>query len=136
MRKTYAISSFSVCLAAIQFGTPFSDNAVLQRDMHVPIWGKASPGETVKVEVAGQSLAAKAGDDGKWRVDLAPMEASSEGRALKIGDVEVKDVLVGEVWFASGQSNMEMGGGYRVRPGCHRYAKQSSAELIAEGAIS
>ena len=110
MKFLLALSTAATALAATSAtipGAPFTDGAVLQRGMKVPVWGKAAPGETVKVEFAGQSLTAKAGDDGKWRVDLEPMEASSEGRVLKMGDVEVKDVLVGEVWFASGQSNME-----------------------------
>ena len=102
-----AVVAAGAAFAAVKPGAPFSDGAVLQRGMKVPVWGKADPGETVKVEFAGQSLVAKAGADGNWRVDLAPMEACSEGRVLKMGDVEVKDVLVGEVWFASGQSNME-----------------------------
>ncbi len=103
----FAAAASLAASATVTPGAPFSDGAVLQRGMMVPVWGKAAPGETVKVEFAGQSLVAKAGADGKWRIDLAPMEASSEGRVLKMGDVEVKDVLVGEVWFASGQSNME-----------------------------
>jgi len=102
-----AVVVSGAAFAAVTPGAPFSDGAVLQRGMKVPVWGKASPGETVKVEFAGQSLTAKAGADGKWRVDLAPMEACSEGRVLRMGGVEVKDVLVGEVWFASGQSNTE-----------------------------
>ena len=102
-----AVVMAGAAFAAVTPGAPFSNGAVLQRGMKVPVWGKATPGETVKVEFAGQSLTAKADAAGKWRVDLAPMEASSEGRVLRIGNVEVKDVLVGEVWFASGQSNME-----------------------------
>ena len=102
-----AMFAAGAAFSAVKPGAPFSDGAILQRGMKVPVWGKADSGETVKVEFAGQSLVTKAGADGKWRVDLAPMEASSEGRVLKMGDVEVKDVLVGEVWFASGQSNME-----------------------------
>ena len=102
-----AVFAAGAAFAAVKPGAPFSDGAVLQRGMKVPVWGKADPGETVKVEFAGQSLVAKADAEGKWRVDLAPMEACSEGRILKMGNVEAKDVLVGEVWFASGQSNME-----------------------------
>ena len=96
--------------ADVKLGIPFSDNMVLQRGRAVPVWGTAEPGEKVSVSFAGQTREAVAKADGKWRVDLAPLEASKEGRTLKASGsstVELKDVLVGEVWFASGQSNME-----------------------------
>lgn len=106
----------------LQLGTPFSNGAVLQRGMKVPVWGRAigdggEVAQKVKVEFAGQTKVADVGADGTWRVELDPMEASKESRtmtvsALKAGDStvcsqKVEDVLVGEVWFAAGQSNME-----------------------------
>ncbi|MCR4872014.1 MAG: sialate O-acetylesterase [Bacteroidales bacterium] len=119
-----AIAAVEV-LAGIEMGTPFTDGAVLQRGMKVPVWGKAAtPGGKVSVSFAGQVKTAVAGQDGKWKVELDSMEASKESRVIVVGDeasgekVEVKDVLVGEVWFASGQSNMECpiwGGGTRYR---------------------
>jgi sialate O-acetylesterase len=97
---------------------PFNDGMVLQRDMAVPVWGAARPGEQVTVGFAGQRKTATAGADGRWRVDLDPLPASAEGRELIIagGGVTrtVRDVLVGEVWIASGQSNMEYGVGHVV----------------------
>ena len=115
--------------AGIKMGAPFTDGAVLQRGMKVPVWGKATApaGKTansVKVEFAGQSKTAEIGEGGAWRVDLDPMEASKESRTMKVAvlesgeAVEIKDILVGEVWFASGQSNMECpiwGGSTRYR---------------------
>ena len=103
--------------AEIKMGAPFTDGAVLQRGMKVPVWGKATPpaGKTarsVKVEFAGQSKTAEIGEGGAWKVMLDPMDASKESRTMKVAvlesdeSVEVKDILVGEVWFASGQSNM------------------------------
>lgn len=96
--------------AEVKLPAIFSDHMVLQRSEEVPVWGKAVPGEEVKVSIAGKSASAKAGEDGKWRVVLnlseveaGPFEMTVEG-TNKIG---VKDVLVGEVWLASGQSNME-----------------------------
>ncbi|GEP41691.1 hypothetical protein BGE01nite_09820 [Brevifollis gellanilyticus] len=80
---------------------------VLQRDKAVPVWGKAEPGEEVVVEFAGQKKTAKADASGKWMVKLDPMPANAEPQVLKAGTVSVQDVLVGEVWLASGQSNME-----------------------------
>ena len=94
--------------AKVELGSPFADGMVLQRGMKVPVWGRADPGETVKVSFAGQVRTATADAEGRWRVALDKLEASKTGRTLSVNEVEVKDVLVGEVWFASGQSNMEM----------------------------
>ena len=115
--------------AQIKMGAPFTDGAVLQRGMKVPVWGKAIPhaGKTarsVKVEFAGQAKTAEIGEGGAWKVMLDPMDASKESRTMKVAvlesgeSVEIKDILVGEVWFASGQSNMECpiwGGSTRYR---------------------
>ena len=102
---------------ALTLGAPFNDGAVLQRDRNVPVWGKAAPGAKVTVAFAGQSVETVAGADGRWRVDLKPLKTSSLGRDLVVtaGDSKrtLKDVLVGEVWLCSGQSNMQqpLGGG-------------------------
>ena len=105
------------CLAAeLSLPSVFSDHMVLQRERAVPVWGKADPGAEVKVEFAGQTKTVTADADGKWRVDLAPMSASSESRILKVSsnlkseiiNLQFSDVLVGEVWLCSGQSNMAM----------------------------
>jgi sialate O-acetylesterase len=88
----------------------FMDHAVLQRDIRVPVWGWSAPGSKVRVSFAGQQHSATADASGKWTVRLEPMEASSTGRELKAttsdGSVSIHDILVGEVWHASGQSNM------------------------------
>ncbi len=97
---------FCSVIAAIQLASPFADHMVLQRDRKVPVWGRAEPGEKVVVSFAGQRLETSAGADGRWRVDLAPMPACKQGRTLTAGGIEVKDVLVGEVWLCAGQSNM------------------------------
>ena len=101
--------------AAIRLPHVFGNNMVLQQGRHVPVWGKASPGEIVTVSFAGQSVRVTAGADGRWRVDLAPLKACAEGAVFRVngrkGNVEdevvFEDVVVGEVWFCSGQSNME-----------------------------
>jgi sialate O-acetylesterase len=87
----------------------FNHHAVLQQGMAVPVWGDASPGERVTVEIAGQSVSATAGADGKWSVRLAPMEAGGPHTLTISGKNKLTftDVLVGEVWVCSGQSNME-----------------------------
>ncbi|HEV7405408.1 MAG TPA: sialate O-acetylesterase [Chthoniobacteraceae bacterium] len=88
----------------------FTDSMVLQRDLPVPVWGKAAPDEAVTVEFAGQKIATKADASGKWKVALKAMPASDAPREMTIAGAGaprvLKDVLVGEVWLCSGQSNM------------------------------
>ena len=96
----------------IELGAPFRDNAVLQRDMAVPVWGWSKPGTKLTVQFAGQKKAATAGKDGKWMLELDALEASFEPRAMAVSDstgnsVTLNNILVGEVWLASGQSNMQ-----------------------------
>ncbi|MFC7336562.1 sialate O-acetylesterase [Haloferula chungangensis] len=99
-------------LGAIKLPHLFSDGAVLQRDRSVPVWGWAQPGKKVTVEFAGQKKATKANDYGAWNLKLDAMPASAKGRVLVVTEegsepVRVNDLLIGEVWLASGQSNME-----------------------------
>ena len=107
--------------AEVKLAAPFGDGMVLQRDRAVPVWGTAAAGESVKVAFGGAEVTATAGTDGRWRAELPAMAASAEGRELKVnGEVRCRDVLVGEVWFASGQSNMEqsiLAGHTRYRDG-------------------
>lgn len=104
--------------AALELGAPFTDGVVLQRGKPVKLWGRASAGAAVTVEFAGKSYSTTAVGNGEWRLAMPPMEAISEPQVLRVsesaypgaapaGTVEVKDVLVGEVWIFSGQSNME-----------------------------
>ncbi len=88
----------------------FGDHMVLQRNRAVPVWGDAAPGENVRVEFAGQARTATADAAGHWRVTLDPLATSVEPRPFKVqgsNSLVFSDVLVGEVWFCSGQSNME-----------------------------
>jgi len=88
----------------------FSDHMILQRERAVAIWGKADAGAEVSVAFKGRSASAKAGADGKWRAQIETGAADGSGAVLTISagkdKIEIQDVLVGEVWFASGQSNM------------------------------
>ena len=93
-------------LALVKLAAPFTDGAVLQRDARVPVWGTGAAGESVRVAFAGQARTTTVCADGRWRVDLDPMPACREGRTLTANGVTVRDVLVGEVWLCSGQSNM------------------------------
>ena len=88
----------------------FTDGAVLQAKRPVSVWGKADPGEKVTVTYGKNKKSAVAGQDGTWRVDLAPMDYVRKGQDLVISGknkVVFSDVLVGEVWLGIGQSNME-----------------------------
>ena len=113
MKKSLLTLCLSIALmgtsasAAVRLAGVFGDHMVLQRDMKVPVWGWAEPGEEVTVTFAGQSKTTKAGEDGKWMLHLDKLKASAEGSELKAGEDVCKDVLVGEVWLCSGQSNME-----------------------------
>jgi len=101
--------------AELRLAVLFSDHMVVQRDKPVPVWGWADPGESVTVNFAGQQKTAAAGPDGKWMVRLDALTANAEGRELFVQSstggrqLKISDVLVGEVWLGSGQSNMAMG---------------------------
>ena len=101
--------------AELQPAKIFSDHMVLQRQAVVPIWGLANAEASVTVAFAEQSVATKADGKGRWKAELAPMKASAKGRSLEISSggerVTIQDVLVGDVWFAGGQSNMD----YKVK---------------------
>jgi sialate O-acetylesterase len=95
--------------AAVRLPALVSDGLVLPANRTVAIWGWADPGESVEVAFAGHTARAKAAGDGAWKVMLPPLPASGEGRVLAVRGANhllVRDVLVGEVWLASGQSNM------------------------------
>ncbi len=89
----------------------FSDHMVLQRDRAVPVWGRATAGEKIVVTFRGQSKEAVADKDGKWMLSLDPMKVGEPAELTVKGTkaVSFKDVLVGEVWVGSGQSNMAGG---------------------------
>jgi len=87
-----------------------NEGMVIQRDRSVPIWGRADPGETITVRFAGQSKQVVAGSDGKWLVKLDAMHANATPATMTVSGkntIELKDILVGEVWLVSGQSNMQ-----------------------------
>jgi sialate O-acetylesterase len=88
----------------------FSEHAVLQRDMMVPVWGTASAGEAVTVRFDGQDKSTTANSSGDWMVLLDPMAANVSPQSMQIEGnnlLVIDDILVGEVWLGSGQSNMQ-----------------------------
>ena len=100
----------TIALGDVKLASIFGDSMVLQREMAVPVWGWADAGEQVTVEFGGQSVQTVADPEGRWKVSLDSLKANSEGQSLKVtgkNTIEIKDVLVGEVWICSGQSNME-----------------------------
>ena len=97
----------------------FADHAVLQRDKPLKVWGRAAPGERVAVEFGGRTAGANAQSDGRWSVDLGSFGAggpqtltarTASGQTLSRGDI-----LLGDVWLCSGQSNMEMSFEWNVK---------------------
>ncbi|WP_145055846.1 hypothetical protein [Lignipirellula cremea] len=97
----------------------FADHMVLQREQPIPVWGWANKDATVKADFAGQRAETKAAADGSWSVALKPLAANSKEASLQVESgsetVVIRDVLVGEVWHASGQSNMAMNVGAMAR---------------------
>ncbi len=106
-------------MAELKLPAVIGDHMVLQQKQANPIWGWDAPGTRVTVTIADQSKSAEAGDDGKWTVKLDPMPANAEPAVLTIEGTskrELQDVLVGEVWMCSGQSNMgfNVGGDWKA----------------------
>ncbi|MBD9481198.1 beta galactosidase jelly roll domain-containing protein [Pseudoxanthomonas sp. PXM02] len=89
----------------------FQDHAVLQRDRPIPVWGNAGAGATVTVTFARETVTTRAENDGRWRTTLRPLATGGPydlvaraGQATQV----VRDVMIGDVWLCSGQSNMEL----------------------------
>jgi len=101
------------CLHAdVRLPAIFGNHMVLQQDAALPVWGWADPGEKVTVTFGANQAEATAGTDGKWRVNLAPLPAGTPPGTLVVAGkntLTIQDVLVGDVWICSGQSNMAWG---------------------------
>ena len=96
--------------ADVKMPAIFGSHMVLQQKQADKVWGWADPGEEVTVTIADQTKTAKAGDDKKWAVTLDPMNADNKPLTLTVkgnNTITFDDVLVGEVWICSGQSNMQ-----------------------------
>ena len=100
----------SVAAADVTLPSMFADHMVIQRDTAVPVWGWAEPDEKVTVTMGGQTQECTAGQNGKWRINIEALAAGGPHTLTVKGNntVDIKDVLVGEVWLCSGQSNMAM----------------------------
>ncbi len=90
----------------------FTDNAVLQQGVKLPVWGTTTANTKVTVHLAGQTKTVQAAEDGTWRLELSPLRADGTGTTMIVESKEYRqefrNLLVGEVWYASGQSNMQM----------------------------
>ena len=139
MKKYLFISAAAlVCAtglrAEVSVSKVFGSNMVLQREKPMPVWGKAAPGEEVKVSFAGQEVAAKADEQGSWQVTLKPLALSKEARNLTVAGPAntntFSNVLVGDVWLCSGQSNMEMNFKWGIYDGDKFKAEMSQYPMI------
>ena len=105
-----SLLAVQVALADVRLPKVFGSHMVLQRRKTVPVWGWADAGEKITVAFNGQTKTTKAAKDGRWQVSLDPMEAGGPYQLVVSGKkntVTLDDVLLGEVWICSGQSNME-----------------------------
>src|SRR5439155_22796199 len=103
------LAAAAIAQASVKPHALFGDHMVLQQGTKVPVWGTAAAGEPITVRFRGQEVTCIAAADGSWRVELAPLEAGGPFELTIKGnnEIKLKDVLVGEVWICSGQSNME-----------------------------
>jgi sialate O-acetylesterase len=106
------LALFPPCIQAnVKLPKVIDSHMVLQRDMPLPIWGWADPGERVVILIDDHKAAATADKEGNWKVTLPALKADGKSHAMSItgkNKIELKDILIGEVWVGSGQSNMEM----------------------------
>jgi len=121
--------ALSSAMADVKLATLFGDNMMLQRDKPVRVWGTAEAGEAVAVTLAGKSVTTKADASGAWLVELP---ALSEGKALELhvkgnNELTLKNIIVGDIWVCSGQSNMEM-----TLRGCLEAAEDIAAADLPE----
>lgn len=124
MNKRTAISTLIItaliCAASVyadvSLRAPFKSHAVFQRGIKIPVWGTADPGEKVTVEFAKQKASTVADSAGKWAVKFKPVDAGGPYEMVVKGnnEIDVTDILMGDVWICSGQSNMEFGLGSAV----------------------
>ena len=105
-----ALALASVLRAELKLPAIIGDHMVLQQKQANPIWGWDTPGTRVTVKFSGQAYTATAGSDGRWTVKLAAAPANATPQILSIAGTtqrNITDVLIGEVWMCSGQSNMQ-----------------------------
>ena len=130
----FSVSAVANADQKLELAAPFTDNMILQRQTLAPVWGFDAPGTKVTVEFAGQKKIAVADQYGDWMVKLDPLTASREERSLKVTNdrresIVLDRVLVGEVWFSSGQSNMVWTAGSSMCSGIAREIAGSQTDI-------
>ncbi len=101
-------ASISTCFADVKLPEIISDGIVLQRNAEIPVWGWADPDEPITLTFMGKEYKTRASSDGKWNISLPKMNPGGPFTMIISGKnrLEVKDILIGDVWLAAGQSNM------------------------------
>lgn len=128
MKPVFVLLLFVSCApAAVRLPAVISDHMVLQAGKPAAIWGWADAGEKVMVEFSGQKKTTQADAQGAWQVRLDPLAPDTAPKDLRVQSRVIKDVLVGEVWLGSGQSNMEM----RIKDRLHGLVDNADAEIAA-----
>lgn len=125
----------SPAFADITLPNILTSNMVLQRNSPVPVWGRADAGEQVKVSFAGQIAETTADSDGKWSVALKPLKLNASPAEMVISGkntITLTNILVGDVWLCSGQSNMEYPLDYRLK----KYAAPATGSDVAVEELS
>jgi sialate O-acetylesterase len=131
MKKLFWLLSLlipaSYSIARVKPNNVFSNNMVLQRNANVPVWGTADDGEKVKL-IFGKQTVSTIAKQGKWILWLKPMPANNQPQTMELigkNKITISNILVGEVWFCSGQSNMEMCvGEYKIYKGVEGYHEE------------
>ena len=103
----FVIDFNSTVSAKVRLPRLISDGLVLQRDVPLKIWGWADPSEKVKIDFLGKTYQTKADKQGNWKVELPAIKAGGPF-SMKVNEIEIHDILIGDVWLCSGQSNMEL----------------------------
>ena len=106
----FALQPASASAASVSFAPVFTDHMVLQRDQSLRVWGRAAAGASVSMSVAGKTATATADADGRWKVTVPALQAGGPFEVVATAGAEsakLTDVLVGDVWLCSGQSNMQ-----------------------------
>ena len=111
MNRTLLIVAAFLCAswaeAKVSLPQMFQSGMVLQRGKPIPVWGKADAGESVTIQFNKKQYTTTADNEGKWRIDLPKMKAGGP-YDLRINDLELRDILIGDVWLLSGQSNIDV----------------------------
>ncbi len=107
----FSLLAASLCSAAPEFSPVFQSGMLLQREAPIPVWGTAKAGDEIKLTWNGKTVSTTANAEGEWKIELPACKASSKGSTLSAsdsdGEVKLDDIIVGDLWLASGQSNMQ-----------------------------